>query len=153
MEANMLIGEDTQLAWQLHTIRPEGKRHWQVGDSPHRIPGTQGSVPQEAFTASWTPDSMLPKAPTPSTKRPSREKCSQWNAIAKYQLTIQLESIATITAVSKGAPNTGAMYLEGISLKQGLDSFIQAPNGLVNLDSDDSFQIKIANTTNRHIIV
>ena len=77
MEANMLIGEDTQLAWQLHTTRPEGKRHWQVGDSPHHIPGTQGSVPQEAFTTSWTPDSVLPKALTPSAKRPSREKHSQ----------------------------------------------------------------------------
>ena len=38
MEANLLIGEDTQLAWQLHTIRPDGKRHWKVGDSPHCIP-------------------------------------------------------------------------------------------------------------------
>ena len=113
----MLIGEDTQLAWQLHTIQLEGKRHWQVGDSLHCIPGMQGLVAQEAFTVSWTPDSALLKAPTPSVKRPSREKCSQWNVIMKYQLTIQPELIATITAVSKGAPNTGAMYLEGISLK------------------------------------
>ena len=28
METNMLIGEDTQLAWQLHTIRPRGKHYW-----------------------------------------------------------------------------------------------------------------------------
>ena len=38
MVANLIIGEDTQLAWQLHTIRPNGTRHWKVGDSAYRIP-------------------------------------------------------------------------------------------------------------------
>src|SRR6266852_6021954 len=28
MEANLIVGKDTQLAWQLHTIREEGRRHW-----------------------------------------------------------------------------------------------------------------------------
>jgi hypothetical protein len=55
MDANLLIGKDTQLAWQLHTIRPEGKRHWKVRDSPHCIPEVQGSIPREAFMASWAP--------------------------------------------------------------------------------------------------
>src|SRR5271169_4504283 len=36
MKANMLIREDTQLAWQLNTMRNEGRRHWRVGDSLHR---------------------------------------------------------------------------------------------------------------------
>ena len=35
MKANMIIGEDTQLAWQLDTIRKNGIRSWQVGDSAH----------------------------------------------------------------------------------------------------------------------
>jgi hypothetical protein len=34
MEANMIIGKDTQLAWQLHTIQTEPV-HWKVGDSMH----------------------------------------------------------------------------------------------------------------------
>jgi hypothetical protein len=45
------------------------------------------------------------------------------------------------------------MYLEGVGLKQGSDSFIQVLDGLVDLDADDCFQVKIANTTNWHIIV
>ena len=39
------------------------------------------------------------------------------------------------------------MYLEGIGLKRGSDSFAQVPDGLINLDADDCFQVKIANTT------
>jgi hypothetical protein len=50
MEANMLIGEDTQLAWQLHTMRPEGRCYWKVGDSPHHIPVIPGPVPVESFS-------------------------------------------------------------------------------------------------------
>ena len=45
------------------------------------------------------------------------------------------------------------MYLEGIHLKRGSDSFTQVPDGLIDLDADDCFQVKIANTTTRHIIV
>ena len=45
------------------------------------------------------------------------------------------------------------MYLEGKGLKRGLDSFIQVPDGLINLDSEGRFQVKIANTTKRRIIV
>ena len=59
MEANLLIGEDAQLAWQLHMIQPDGKRHWKIGDSPHYIPEVQGLVPREAFTASWNPAPLL----------------------------------------------------------------------------------------------
>jgi hypothetical protein len=119
MDANLLIGEDMQLAWQLHTIRPEGKRHWKVGDLPHCIPEVQGSVPRKAFTASWAPASTPATTikPQPTTKSSSKKKRIQWNAIAKQQLTILPESIATITAVSRGAPSKEAMYLEGISLK------------------------------------
>jgi hypothetical protein len=131
MEANLLIGEDTQVAWQLHMIRPDGKRYWKIGDSPHCIPGIQGPVPNEAFTAGWTPISSLlnttirePSAirkstssKTRATKDHEKDKCSQWNAVTKYQLTILPESIATIMAVSQGAPDEGAMYLEGVGLK------------------------------------
>jgi hypothetical protein len=113
----------------------------------------QGSVPREAFTASWNPAPQLLKKATPVTKSPSEGKHSQWNAILKYQLTIQPESIATITAVSRGAPHKGAMYLEGIGLKRGSDSFAQVPDGLVGLDANECFQVKIANTTTRRIIV
>jgi hypothetical protein len=43
------------------------------------------------------------------------------------------------------------MYLEAIPLKCGSDSFISAPSGLVDLDEDGCFQIKIANTTQHNI--
>jgi hypothetical protein len=167
MEANLLIGKDTQLAWQLHTIRPDRKRYWKIGDSPHCIPGIQGPVPNEAFTAGWAPTSSLPntmihkppviRKPTSSktraTKNHAKDKHLQWNTVAKYQLTILPQSIATIMAVSRGAPDEGIMYFEGVSLKRGSDSFIQVPDGLIELDADDCFQVKIANTTNQCIIV
>ena len=38
MKADMLIGEDTQRAWQLHIIRGNKGNHWQVGNSQHWIP-------------------------------------------------------------------------------------------------------------------
>jgi hypothetical protein len=44
-----------------------------------------------------------------------------------------------------------SMYLEVIPLKHGSDCFISAPHGIVNLDSDCCFKIKIANTTKHHI--
>jgi hypothetical protein len=53
MEVNLLIGKDTQLAWQLHMIQPDGKRYWKIGDSSHCIPGIQGPVTNKAFTAGW----------------------------------------------------------------------------------------------------
>jgi hypothetical protein len=73
--------------------------------------------------------------------------------VAKYQLTLQPESIATISAVSLGAPYEEDMYLEGIGLMRGSDSFIQVPNGIVRPDVDGCFHVKIANTTSRRIIV
>ena len=61
MEANLIVGEDTQLTWQLHTIWEEGRRHWKVSNSLHCIPTFPGPMPTETFTASWAPTS--PDAP------------------------------------------------------------------------------------------
>ncbi len=153
MEANLIVGEDTQLAWQLHTIREDGRRHWKVGSSLHCIPAIPGPTPTETFTASWVP--AAPDVPPIRTrvKKFVEGKRTQWNASALQQLTILPEAIATITAIAKGAPEKTALYLEGISLKRGSDAFIQVPNSLVDLDADYSFQVKIANTTKGKIIV
>jgi hypothetical protein len=35
MNANLLLGEETHGAWQLHTMRPEHEVYWQVGSSKH----------------------------------------------------------------------------------------------------------------------
>ena len=101
MEANMLIGEDTQLVWQLHTIRPRGKRYWKVGDSPHLIPGMLGPVPVESFVACWNYNASIPKKPSTSTTPQQRSLRTQWNAVAKIELLIRPESIATITTTYK----------------------------------------------------
>ena len=42
MKANLIMGEDTQLAWQLNTICKDGQRLWQVGNSDHQIPSVSG---------------------------------------------------------------------------------------------------------------
>ena len=153
MEANLIVGEDTQLTWQLHMIREEGRRHWKVGNSLHCIPAFPGPTPTETFTASWAPASLDAPPIKAVTKKLIDGKRSRWNASALRQLTILPEAIATITAVARGAPEQIALYLKGISLERGLDAFIQVPNGLVKLDSDYSFQVKIVNTTKGKIIV
>jgi hypothetical protein len=54
MEANMLIGEDMQRAWQLHIIRKEMNNYWKVGDLVHLIPAVPGPTPTETFSAQWS---------------------------------------------------------------------------------------------------
>ena len=148
MKANMIIGEDTQLAWQLDTIRKNGARSWQVGDSAHRIPGIAGPAPTESFTAQWRETETDPK---PRPKKRSVKTRTEWKAIAKQDVLIKPEAIATVTIVSKGAPKGETMFLEAIPLKRGGDSFASAPHGLVDLDQQDSVEVKIANTTKRNI--
>jgi hypothetical protein len=75
----------------------------------------------------------------------------KWNAVAKYDLMLNPKSIATVTVVTRGAPHEGTMYLEAIPLMRGSDSFISAPHGIVELESDSSFQVQVANTTGRRI--
>ena len=150
MQANMIIGEDTQLPWQLHTRRPEGKRYWQVGDSAHLIPAIEGSAPVETFTVNLSPEEAQP--PLRTKKRAAKAR-TEWSAIAKQDFWLKPESIANVTAISKGAPKGETMYLEATPLRRGGDSFISAPHGLVDLTDEGLFQIKIANTTKRAILL
>ena len=71
MQAKLLIGEDTQRAWQLHSMRPAGKAYWKVGELPHLIPVVPGQAPAESFTTRWvTPEPEPPELkPSPSTSR------------------------------------------------------------------------------------
>ena len=150
MEANLIV-EDMQLAWQLHTIREEGRKHWKIRSSLHCIPTIPGLMPMETFTASWVSYDIQPIKNR--VKKLGNKRSTRWNVNALWQLTILLEAIATISAVAKGTLGKTALYLKGISLKQGSDGFIQVPNSLVELDSNYSFQVKIANTTKGKIIV
>jgi hypothetical protein len=43
------------------------------------------------------------------------------------------------------------MYLKAIPLMRGSDSFISAPHGIIELESDSSFQVQVVNTTGRCI--
>lgn len=118
MQANMIIGEDTQLPWQLHTIRPGGKRYWQVGDSAHHIPGVEGPAPCETFTASWSKEKTnLSLSPPPRTKKRTIKACTEWSVIAKQDFWLKPESIASITVISKGALQGETMYLEATPLR------------------------------------
>jgi hypothetical protein len=147
MKANMIIGEDAQRAWQLHTIDPEGKHYWKVGDTLHQIPALPGSTPEKSFSATRTLKTLPEWKPLPPHKAHNSRPRKTWNTISKYDHTILPESIATVMAISRGAPNKESLYLEGIPLKRGSDSFISAPHGIMDLDSQDCFQIKLANTT------
>jgi hypothetical protein len=59
MGADLLVGEDTQCTWQLHTIQKDSSSYWQVGDSLHRIPTILTPAPTEMFTAQWVPECDL----------------------------------------------------------------------------------------------
>jgi len=97
----------------------------------------------------WAAETAPAKKKTIAAKKPVENKRSQWNVVAKEQFMIMPESIATITVVSRGAPDSESMYLKGVGLKRGSDSFMQIPDGLVNLNSEGCCQVKIANTTKR----
>src|ERR1700730_1647953 len=63
--------------------------------------------------------------------------------IAKQDAWLKPESIVSISAISKGAPKAETMFLEASPLDRGRDSFISAPHGLVDLDNQECFTIKI----------
>jgi hypothetical protein len=154
MEANLLVSKHTQCAWKLHTIHEDDSSYWRVRDSPHHIPTILAPTPVELFSAQWVLECEIPCSDKPtSCKKPTSEGRKEWNAVAKYDLTIQPESIASVTAISRGAPSQDTMYLEVIPLKHGPDSFISALQGILNLNNSCCFQIKIANTTKCNILI
>ena len=111
----MLIGEDTQRAWQLHIICSEKGNYWQVGDSPHRIPTVIAPSPAESFSARWAPESELES----KTARPGRVKKPEaskgpWKVLVKDSLTIEPESVVTVNAIVKGVSSDDAMYFNAI---------------------------------------
>ena len=150
MQANLIIGEDTQTAWQLDTICHGDKRYWRIGDSVHHIPAVTGTPPLETFVAHWSQEI---KETPPCLKKQPPKACTDWNAFAKQNVWLKPESIATVTAISKGAPKGETMYLEATPLQRGGDSFISTPHGLVDPNEEGLFQIKIANTTKRTILL
>ena len=58
MEADLLIREDTQLTWNLSTMREDGESYWKVGKSLHRIPGRMTLRPVEPFSIQWNPEAL-----------------------------------------------------------------------------------------------
>ena len=80
MTVNLLIGEDTQLAWQLNSIRNDGKRFWQVGTSEHQIPTIARPTPKETFSVQWNPNTFDRKQ---QSKKCTTKTRSEWNIIAK----------------------------------------------------------------------
>src|SRR6266849_2227505 len=154
MKADMLIGEDTQRAWQLHTIRSEKGNFWQVSDSPHRIPSVLAPSLAESFSAHWAPESELgKKASRAVTKGKQEASQGPWKVLVQEGLTIEPESVATIIVTAKGAPRNEVMYLDAVPLNRGPNSFVSAPPGIVDLDGKGTFQIKVANATERRICV
>ena len=106
-----------------------------------------GPVPIESFVARWNYNASIPKKPSTSATPQQRSLRAQWNAVAKIELLIQPESIATITATSRNALKEEGLFLKGIALKRGSDAFTQVPDGIVTIDNSGSFQVKLANLT------
>jgi hypothetical protein len=77
----------------------------------------------------------------------------QWNAIAKHDLVLEPESIATVTTIPRGVPNRESMYLKAVPLKRGSNSFISALHGIINLDKDDLFVVQVPNTTKQQVLL
>ena len=151
MKADMLIGKDMQRAWQLHTIHNEQGSFWQVGNSLHHILAVLAAAPAESFSARWAPESELVTKLHLLSQSKQEASNGPWKVLAKNDLTIEPESMVTLTAVSKKAPKDKPLYLDAIPLNQGLDSFIATLHGIVDVDDKFSFPIKIANTA-KHCI-
>ena len=154
MKADMLIGEDTQRAWQLHIIRGENGNYWQVGDSPHRIPAVIAPSPAESFSARWAPESELEgeTARPGRVKKPEASKGS-WKVLVKDSLTIEPESVAMVNAIVKGVSSDEAMYLDAVPLSCGPNVFVSALSGIVETNNAGCFRVKIANAAERRISV
>ena len=140
MKADMLIGEDTQRAWQLHIICSKKGNYWQVGDSPHWIPAVIAPSPAESFSAQWAPESKLES----ETTRPMRTKKLEvskgpWKVLVKDSLTIEPESVVTVNAIVKGVTSDEAMYLDVIPLNCGPNAFILASSGIVQTNNAGCF--------------
>ena len=120
MKANMLIGEDTQRAWQLHIIHGEKGNYWQVGNSPHRIPAVIAPSPAESFSTQWAPESE-PEGETSCPIRTKKLEASKgpWKVLVKDNLTIEPESVAMVNAIVKRVSSDEAMYLDTIPLNRG----------------------------------
>jgi len=152
MKADMLIGEDTQRAWQLHTIRSEAGNFWQVGDSPHKIPAVLAPSLAESFSASWAPEGELEdKALRTVHKGKQEAPKGPWRVLIKDNLIIEPESVATINAIVKGIPSNETMYLDAVPLNRGPNAFVSASSGVVELDGKGCFLVKVANTAERRI--
>ena len=133
MKANMLIGEDTQRAWQLHIIRSEKGNYWQVGDSPHRILAVIAPSPAESFSARWAPESELEgETSRPVCTKKLEASKGPWKVLVKDNLTIEPESVAMVNAIIKGVSSDKAMYLNAIPLYRGPNVFISALSGIVD---------------------
>ena len=153
MKADMLISEDMQRAWQLHTIRSEQGSFWQVGDSLHHILVVLVTAPAESFSARWAPESELVTKPHLLSQSKQEVPKGPWKVLAKNDLTIEPEFMTSLTAVSKGAPKDEPLYLDAIPLNRGLDLFIAMLHSIVDVDDDFSFPIKITNTAECHICI
>ena len=112
-----------------------------------------GPVPVESFVAQWNHSTAIAKRSDAAVASQQKSLRSQWNAVAKDELLIRPESIATITAFSQNALKEEGLFLEGIALKQGSDAFVQVPDGIIIMNNEGSFQVKLANLTNQSVVV
>lgn len=128
-------------------------KFWKIGDSHHLVPALPTPPPVESFTAQWamTPDSERKAHPKPP--KSTALKRTSWKALARSNLTILPESIATIAVISKGTPCKDTMYFKACPLARGDASFISAASGIVNMSGDGTFLVKISNTSKRNICV
>jgi hypothetical protein len=105
MNANLLIGEDTHCAWQLHTMRPEHNAYWQVGNSKHCIPANCTSRDEEAFTASWLIEDGVPNDP---------------------HLAMESEKVKSLDPLVKPHPGKGKIFAqEDICIPTGHVAWVQ----------------------------
>jgi hypothetical protein len=118
MQANLLIGEDTQRAWQLHTIRNVNNSHWKVRDSPHRILAVLGPSPTETFTVEWEP--QLPNPRAGRTTAPAKE---EWKVLATTDVLLPPEACCLVEAEIQGTPAGEDFYVDRLIVNGSVDPF------------------------------
>jgi hypothetical protein len=128
-----------------------------VGESPHKIAAIDGEIPREQFSASLAqetpPSDQVKKETPPSGVGPDKRTKKLKLAVVREDMWIEPESFTGILCAARGHPPGTSWYLKAHALTRKTDALIKAPDGIIRLDQDAQFLIKVANTSSQRVRV
>ena len=118
----LLIGEDIQTPWQLHTLRRENRVSWQVGDSEHQIPLCNRQDHSDAYLSVQETVHLEKSRPSGT----GRIRTAQDEIIAAGSVKfVQVQGVYD--------ERTGTRWIESYSAPHAEPSYLTGPDSLVNV--------------------